>query len=107
MRLHDSVVLLTAPLSTGYGGRRVRDWTRAARTPSPAHVQPEKGAETADGGTVLVTRAKLFLPAGVLLDPAARVEWRGQTFDVDGPAAVWHRRGRPRHAEVDLVAVHG
>jgi hypothetical protein len=71
----DTATRVRAPLVTGYGGQRVRDWPNATRTPiERCSIQPDSQTEITDRRQTTVTTWKLFAPADTDLLATDRIE---------------------------------
>ena len=102
MRYPDVSTVLNAPLVDGYGGQRTRDWANATRTTVRCVVQPVSSDEDNDRRQTTATRWWAAYDPSAPLDPSSRVEWDGQTLEVDGEIGRWKRRGTVQHLEVTL-----
>lgn len=107
MILKDTLTRLRAPLVTGYGGDKVRDWANATEVTFAAHVEPDQTREVLDNRDVTVTGLRAILPAATDFDATDRARWNGDVYEVDGDIERWRRRGRDHHVEVRLTRVEG
>lgn len=92
MRLGQHTVTVVHPTGTtddGYGNAEP-DWAGASRTTvAGCSVQPIVGAEETIGRETVVSRWELFAPDSAALLATDRVEWDGDTYDVDGEVQRW------------------
>lgn len=106
MRFRDTFTRVRAPLVTGYGGQKVRDWDNADRAADiPGEIQFERSTEYVDNRQVTVSRWVLRADPAADLLPTDRVEQHGDTFEIDGDAPVLRHRGIPHHIEAVLRKV--
>lgn len=85
-----TVVIRRATTTEDTYGNPVRDWGSASSTPvTGCSVQPLSVTEVNVGRDTLVTRWQLFAPVGTDLLGSDRVEFDGDTYEVDGDAQVW------------------
>lgn len=106
MRYADTFTRVRAPLVTGYGGQKVRDWGNAARVENiPGEIQFERSIEYVDGRQVTVSRWNLFAVPDADVVATDRIEQHGNTFEVDGEVGLLRRRGVPHHIEAVLRKV--
>ena len=108
----DTVTVVRAPVVVDRYGAEVRDWANATRTLlEGCRVQPLDSS----GGQIIeprrdavVTRWRLFAPAGADLVATDRVEWQGGTYEVDGDVQRWSSpTGALAHVEALLRRVEG
>lgn len=110
-RYRDSVIVLNAPLVTGYGGQEMRDWEHAVPTRVVAEVQPvatmSGATEDIDRRDLTITRWHMHTPAAAPIDAASRVIWDDpdRPMEVDGEVALHRLRGADHHLEVNLRRV--
>lgn len=99
---------LTAPPADRYGALR-RDWTAATATiVAGVSVQPVTAAETTVDREWASTRLMLFAPGDTSILATDRIDWRGTTYEVDGPAQEWiDDTGGVDHIEVVLKLMTG
>jgi hypothetical protein len=82
----DTATRLRAPLVTGYGGQKVRDWRNATRTPIEwCSVQPDSQTEITDRRQTTVTTWKFFAPADTDLLATDRIESTRAVDDAGSP----------------------
>lgn len=103
MRLHDTVDRLRAPLVGGPYGNQTRDWANATSVTYPAEVQPVSSTEDVVNQQQTITRWRLFLGPTADLEATDRIEWDGDTYEIDGDVERWKRRGAPHHLEAVLM----
>lgn len=107
MRYHDTIVIVSAPLVSSYGGQMTRDWANATRSdPVSANVQPDTATETEGRTDTSTTRYRAFCGPSTPVDIADRVEWEGRTYDVQGEPERWKSMGKPHHIELRMLR-HG
>ncbi|MDP9825224.1 phage head completion protein [Kineosporia succinea] len=107
------MTILTAPLvaqANGYGGKK-QDWSNAVETMVAANVQPATTSELLESSgsrDQVVTRYKVWFPAGTSVTATSRLRWNGLLLSVDGQPQVWHDAwGTPDHVEVLAVVSAG
>lgn len=102
-------VLRGGTVKDRYGNDRI-DFTTPTRTRiDGCAVAPRGSTETAGGRTGVIVGLTLFLPAGVDITAADRVEVRGDVWTVEGQPGEWRDpfTGTPIGVEVAVEAVHG
>ncbi|MFI5839452.1 head-tail adaptor protein [Catenuloplanes sp. NPDC051500] len=105
MQLRDLITRLRAPLAgDGYGNERP-DWSAATSTPYPADVQPASSTEDVVDEQRTVTRWRVWLPRTADLLASDRIEWDGQTYEVEGDVERWKVRGWLHHLEAVMIKV--
>ncbi len=107
----DSVTIQRASVTTSTDGynSKVRTWESPTSTPVDAHVQPVTTSELLESerGQV-VTRYKVFLPAGTSVRATDRLLWGSLLLAVDGEPRLWHDFfGTPDHIELLAVVSAG
>lgn len=114
-----TTVVITHPaITTDAYNNRARSYSGGGvtTTVSPAQVQPAArvgGASSGEdqpnsGRDQVVTRYRIFLPAGTPVGPQDRIAWNGLTLDVVGDPASWPSpSGAGHHIEVFAVAAAG
>ena len=105
MRLSDTVTRLRAPLIAGPYGNSEFDWPNATSVDYPAEVQPVSSTEDVVNQQQTVTRWRLFLGSTADIEATDRIEWDGDTYEVDGEVERWKRRGVVHHLEAVLMRV--
>lgn len=102
----DLVTLVHAPLVTGYGGQKVRDWPNATRTYLAAAVQPRRGTEQTTGMQVTTTSKTVHCAPDAGVAAVDRIEWRGATYEVSGEPETHYSGGMADHLEfiIELIA---
>lgn len=109
----DVVTVLNAPLTTPANGynSKVRDWTNAVRTETVCRVQPVTTAETLESSgsrDQVITRYRVWFPAGTAVTATSRILWGTWTLAVDGDPQIWNDFfGNPDHVEVLAVISKG
>jgi hypothetical protein len=108
VRYYDQVTLVAPPAPTvdPVTGNESVDWATATRTSVAGSVQPLSSSESTADEQVTITRWRLFCPP-VPMTAEYRVEWDGDSFEVDGEVGVWKRRGTSHHVEAVLRRVEG
>lgn len=100
-RYAESLDILNAPLTEGYGGQETRDWAQQTSVRTPAQVYPEsRGLENTDRTELTVTRWRVHIPAGEPVDEASRLLWEGLLLEVEGEVELHKLRGRAHHLEL-------
>lgn len=107
MIFRDTVTIRRASVVAGPYNSTERNWSAATSTSSAADVQPLQTTEQIVGQDSVVTRWRIYLPAGADLVYTDRVDWDGSTFEVDGEVERWKRRGVLHHLEAVLKRVQG
>lgn len=101
---NQTAVRVRAGTKTDRGGNTMPDWSPAAvsrLTVTGLNIQPNSQAETADEQRdAVITGYRVQSSEGAAPDIRAtdRIEWNGQTFEVDGEVAAW--------PDLFTVAVH-
>lgn len=84
------------------------DWVNPASTvASPGFMQPQTGSEVTTGRNTQIGDWVVFLPAGTAIDGTRRVLWKGRTFEVIGPPAVWDTGSSLDHVQAQLREITG
>lgn len=104
MRFTDQATRVRAPIVSGPYGNNQRDWVNATRITRPAEIQPVSSTEDVVNQQQTVTRWRMFWPEADL-EATDRIEWDGQTYEIDGEVEKWKRHGVFRHAEAVLMKV--
>lgn len=106
-----TITIVRAPLASAgrYGGAARRDWDAATRTPSPGWaMQPLSASENDLDREYAATHTRWFGPADADVAATDRIEFDGETFEVDGPPARWRDDdGTVHHVQVDVKRVTG
>ncbi|MFF0777091.1 hypothetical protein [Streptomyces sp. NPDC003720] len=93
MMFNQSAVRVRAGVKTDRGGNTVPDWSNPNRlTVTGLNIQPNSQSETADEQRdATITGYRVQSTEGTSPDIKAtdRIEWNGQTFEVDGEVATW------------------
>ncbi|MCQ0012707.1 hypothetical protein [Actinomadura madurae] len=101
--LTDEIVIVRAPLVTGYGNSLIYDWANADRTTVAAALEPGNASERTGARDHTTTFYTAFVPAGTDVLVTDRVEWDGRTWEIDGEPRVWPQpetgAGPPHRAE--------
>jgi hypothetical protein len=86
---HTITVRRASSTDDAYGNPE-RNWASASSvTVSGCSVQPVVGAENTVGRDTIVSRWQLFAPTGTDLTATDRVEFAGDTYEVDGEVQRW------------------
>lgn len=87
---HTVTVLRGTSAPSEYGNTTSTDWSNPTRTEVPGcSVQPAPAtAYTVDRDT-FTTRHQVYMPPDTDVRSNDRVEWRGDTYDVDGDVLRW------------------
>lgn len=110
---HEQVTVLRPGITTDRGGNEVKDWSNPTRTDvDQLSIQPETQTEAGDATRLVVTgRWQVISAPGTAPDVRAsdRIEWNGQTFEVDGDVAPWPGPdpGSTHHVEFILSRATG
>ena len=107
MRYFDTVTILTPGSKTDRYNNTVVDWTTATSADSSAWVGPTSTNENLATGDKLVLNLSCHLPPDVTVTAACRIEWRGDTYEIDGDLLPYSRRGVLHHYECALKRVRG
>lgn len=106
---HQSAVRVRAGTKTDRGGNTVPDWSNPDRlTVAGLNVQPTSQSENVDEQrTAAITGYRVQSSEGTAPDIRAtdRIEWAGQTFEVDGEVAVWPRLFSDAVHHIEFVMV--
>lgn len=106
-----TVTIVRAPLAAGnrYGASARRDWTNATRTDSYGwFVQPLSASENDVDREYAASHVRFFGPAGANIESTDRLEFDGDTYEVDGEPARWRDDdGQIHHLQVDVKRVTG
>lgn len=95
----------TSGQTDAYG---IEVFTETAQTVTGCSLQPAEGKELLGMQDLVTNRYLLFAPAGTSFDAVDRVEFNGQSFEVDGSPNEWcDFMGRPHHTIVNLRQVTG
>jgi hypothetical protein len=92
---NQAAVRVRAGVKTDRGGNTVPDWSPSAvnrLTVSGLNIQPNAQSEAADEQRdATITGYRVQSAEGTAPDIKAtdRIEWNGQTFEVDGEVATW------------------
>ncbi|MGW4603729.1 hypothetical protein ACWENS_10710 [Streptomyces sp. NPDC004532] len=117
MMFNQTAVRVRAGEKTDRGGNTVPDWSQPDRLAvtglniqpnAPANVASETVDEQRDS---VITGYRVQSTEGTSPDIKAtdRIEWNGQTFEVDGEVAVWPDlfTDTPHHIEFSMVRATG
>jgi len=86
---HTITIRRATTADDGYGNAEP-DWDNATATAVPGcSVQPLAGTELLQGRDTVVTRWTVWAPPETDLVATDRVEWAGETYDVDGDVQRW------------------
>lgn len=92
---NQSAVRVRAGTRTDRGGNTVKDWSEGAvdrLTVTGLNIQPNTQNEDTDATrSAVITGYRVQSAEGTAPDIAAadRIEWRGETFEVQGEVAAW------------------
>lgn len=110
---NQTAVRVRAGEKTDRGGNSVPDWSNPNRlTVTGLNIQPNAQSETADEQRdAVITGYRVQSTEGTAPDIKAtdRIEWAGQTFEVDGEVATWPDlfTDTPHHIEFAMVRATG
>lgn len=108
LMVHD-ITLVRAGTTTSRYGDTTKDWASTTETVVKGWVSQRDRSENLDGREAQDTGWVLYLPAGTDVTGLDRVEWEGDTFEVDGPKLpAWSPRSKAvHHLEISLRRVEG
>lgn len=92
MRLgpHTITIVAAADKQPDYGTRTELDWSNTTRTEiTGCSVQPQPGPEFTLDRDSVTTHWTVYAPPVMRVDPRARVEWDGDTYEIDGDVLRW------------------
>jgi len=103
----ETLLVKRAPLVTGYGGQKVRDWANAALSApyTGCAVQADTSQEFTDRRDVVVTRWRANMPPTADVQPTDRVVWKGTDYEITGEPERPTKRGVPHHVELVMTRV--
>ena len=101
------VTLVRAGATTDRYGGTVKDWATATSTAAKGWVAQRTASEVLDGREAQVSGWVLFVGPDQDVIGLDRVEWAGQTFEVDGPVLPAYTPRGLHHIEVPLKQVAG
>lgn len=101
------ITVVTPATKTDRYGNEVNDWTTAERADVRAWMEQAVASENTDDRNMQASTWRLIGPADLPLSGSARVEYRGETFEVIGPPNVVHGMRGPHHTEAVLRWVVG
>jgi len=110
---NQSAVRLRAGTKTDRGGNTIPDWSNPYRlTVTGLNIQPNAQSEKPDEQRdAVITGYRVQSTEGTAPDIKAtdRIEWNGQTFEVDGEVATWPDlfTDTPHHIEFAMVRATG
>lgn len=108
LALRDWVTVLNASTTEDVYGNPTPDWGTAVESVEPAHVRPVTSDEVVVNEDTVEARWKAVLLPATVATAQSRIEWRGQTFEVDGEVQPFtDGRGRIRHKAAYLKRVTG
>lgn len=105
--LRDTVTIVRAPLISGPYNSSTYDWANATRTTAAASVHPVSSTEDVVQQQRTETRWKLYLDPYADLAATDRVEWDGDSYEVDGEVERHKARGLLHHQSAVLTRVGG
>ncbi|GAB7039706.1 MULTISPECIES: phage head completion protein [Catenuloplanes] len=105
MQLRDRITRLRAPLIADGYGNQGPDWPAAVTAVLRASVQPASSTEDVVDEQRTVTRWRVWLPRTADLLATDRIEWDGQTYEVEGDVEHWKDRGQLHHLEAVMIKV--
>jgi len=111
MMFNQTAVRVRAGERTDRGGNTVVDWSPGAvdrLTVTGLNIQPNQQAESVnESRNAVVTGYRVQSAEGTSPDIMAvdRIEWNGQTFEVDGEVAVWPELFSDTVHHIDFVMV--
>lgn len=100
------MVIEPAVTTDGYDDE-VLDYANGTMRDVPAYVQPAVGTETETGDRKAVTWHWTVYTTDPDITARARVEWRGDVHNIQGPPRVWDVPGGFHHTELRLVRTSG
>jgi hypothetical protein len=87
---HTVVVVRAGTSAEDEYGNEIPGWNDPTETTvTGCSVQPVVGTENLSGRDTVVSRWQLFAPDGTDLLATDRVEWDGDTYEVDGEVQRW------------------
>lgn len=87
---HTITVVSAATKPADYGTGTELDWTNVTRTQvSDCSVQPAPTEEFTVDRDTFIARWQVFAPASTQVSADDRIEWDGNTYDVDGDVLRW------------------
>lgn len=100
--LQDTITRLRAPLvSSGYGNS-TRDWPNATSQTFYVHWSTQSTTEVVGDEPQTVTRGKVFGGPDLDLLATDRVQFQGDTYEVDGEVMRSYQRGQLHHVRAFL-----
>jgi head-tail adaptor len=106
--LRDWVTVLNATTTEDSFGNLIPNWGTATEAVEPAQVQPVTSDEVVVNEDTVEARWKVVLLPATVATALSRIEWRGNTFEVDGEVQPYtDNRGRIRHRSAYLKRVTG
>lgn len=105
----DTVTVLRAQLVDDGYGNESPDWDNPTETTVPGcRVQPERGDDYVLDREAVITRWRLFAPAGTDLRATDRVEHQDVVYEVEGSVERWPSpTGSLAHVEALLRRAEG
>jgi len=87
---HTVTVVRPGSKPSAYGNTTTDDWSTATRTPVPGcSVQPMPSSEYTVDRDNTATLFQAWLPISADVLSTDRLEWAGQSFDVEGAVQRW------------------
>lgn len=99
---HTITVLQATEVPADYGTGTSLDWQNPTRTEVPGcSVQPAPSDEFTIDRDTFITRWQVFAPPSIDVSTEDRIEYDGQTYDIDGDVLRWHQ-GPLSHVVLNL-----
>jgi len=92
MKLGSHTITVVSPgeKAADYGTGTEPDWENATRTDvEGCSVQPAPSDEFTIDRNTFISRWQVYAPSSIDVSPDDRVEWNGNTYDVDGDVLRW------------------
>lgn len=108
-RYDDTISVVEKPeelTQDDYSGNEVAAWDAAQRVPRTANVYPDTTVELTAGRQTTVTTWLVVCELPRFSDEN-RVEWDGDSYEVDGNVGLFKSRGVPDHLEFRMKRVEG
>jgi len=105
--LTERVTVVRAAVTRDRYGNAGTDWDTATRTDTPAWIEPTGASENDDQRSGQRAVWRLIVPVGVDITGRDRIEYQGETFEIDGPPLTLRTPRGPHHVEAVLRWVEG